>query len=228
MEPEPLEELYDDDDDKRAAEINQTALQQILRAVWEGAVGRSASPEEVAELEALVEFCPPTKLLALIPNLALRVGPQNLTLSLLRAAALGELSIAGLDAAMPAPPSIPEPAPAPPAPPSSDRWGGDPVLAEVVATYEQEIGPITQMVAEELKAMTEEVRDLARWRQAFRAAVAANVRRWSYVRACLRGDGRGRPPAVPAPARGRAVRARVVRPEDMPPMPDEEPLPPPD
>lgn len=185
----------------------------------------------MAELEALVEFCPPTKLLALIPNLALRVGPQNLTLSLLRAVATGELSIVGLDAAMPVPSSIPEPAPAPPAPPSaSERWGGDPVLAEVVAMYEQEIGPITQMVAEELKAMTEEVRDLERWRGAFRAAVAANVRRWSYVRACLRGDGRGKASAapVPAPARGRAVRARVVRPEDMPPMPDEEPLPPPD
>jgi hypothetical protein len=60
--------------------------------------------------------------------------------------------------------------------------------------------------------------------------VAANVRRWSYVKACLQSDGRRLPTAAArqssGPGKARSVRARVVTPEEMPPMPDEEPLPP--
>jgi hypothetical protein len=186
------------------------------------------TPEEWQILESLItdHQVPSTRLLALIPNLALRVGRDALSVDLLQAAALGDLVVPGLDA------SVPPPAPAPPpvSPEAPERGDRDPVLAEVVAMYEAEIGMMSPLIAEELRALTAEVRDLARWREAFRAAVAANVRRWSYVKACLQSDGR-RPPTAAArqtsgPGRARSVRARVVTPEEMPPMPDEEPLPP--
>jgi hypothetical protein len=223
-----LEHDDDNDDDKRRSESEIVRIEQIVRAVWEGATGRPMTPEEWQILESLItdHQVPSTRLLALIPNLALRVGRDALSVDLLQAAALGDLVVPGLDA------SVPLPAPAPPLiSPEAPQAGGDrdPVLAEVVAMYEAEIGIMSPLIAEELKALTAEVRDMARWREAFRAAVAANVRRWSYVKACLQSDGR-RPPTAAArqsgPGRARSVRARVVTPEEMPPMPEEEPLPP--
>jgi len=217
-----LEHDDDNDDDKRRSESEIVRIEQIIRAVWEGATGRPVTPDEWRALESLIadHQVPSTRLLALIPNLALRVGPQALTVDLLRAAALGDLTVPGLDT----------PATISPATPPTPKPDGDPVLAEVVAMYEAEIGIMSPLIAEELKALTAEIRDLGRWREAFRSAVAANVRRWSYVKACLQSDGR-KPSTAAArqssgPGKTRSVRARVVTPEEMPPMPEEEPLPP--
>ena len=225
----PHEEIIhddnDDDDDKRRSESEIVRIEQIIRAVWEGTTGRPVTPDEWQVLESLIadHQVPSTRLLALIPNLALRVGPQAMTVDLLKAAALGDLAVPGLGLDAPAPVS-------PTMPPTPERQDSDPVLAEVVAMYEAEIGIMSPLIAEELRALTAEIRDLGRWREAFRSAVAANVRRWSYVKACLQSDGR-RPPTAAArqssgPGKARSVRARVVTPEEMPPMPDEEPLPP--
>jgi len=218
-----LEHDDDNDDDKHRSESEIVRIEQIIRAVWEGATGRPVTPDEWRALESLIadHLIPSTRLLALIPNLALRVGPQAMTVDLLRAAALGDLAVPGLDTPAPVSPVTPPPV---------EKQDGDPVLAEVVAMYEAEIGIMSPLIAEELKALTVEIRDLTRWREAFRSAVAANVRRWSYVKACLQSDGR-KPSTAAArqasgPGKARSVRARVVTPEEMPPMPDEEPLPP--
>ncbi len=231
----------DDDDDKRRSESEIVRIEQIIRSVWEGSTGHSTTPEEWQVLESLItdHQIPPTRLLALIPNLALRVGPQALTVDLLKAVALGDLAVPALDATSAYPSAHPEiahsvqPPSVIPAPSPTDAVPtdvGDPVLAEVVAMYENEIGIMSPIIAEEIKALTTEIRDLNRWREAFRSAVGANVRKWNYVKACLR-DGRKCPTSAATreasgPGKARSVRARVVTPEEMPPMPDEEPLPP--
>ncbi len=100
---------------------------------------------------------------------------------------------------------------------------------------------MTEGVAQRLLALTEEHRDPDRWRQAFDAVVRSNVRRLDYLEACL-GNGRAESkPQAPqrsrrsgpstrsgrAPRRIYGQRGRVVSPEEMPEVEQEEPLPPP-
>jgi DnaD/phage-associated family protein len=72
----------------------------------------------------------------------------------------------------------------------------DPLLARVVALYEQEVGPLTLQVSEQLKALTEEFRDVDEWRRAFAEAAKSNARNLRYVEAVLRK--KGKKPAPPA------------------------------
>ena len=64
--------------------------------------------------------------------------------------------------------------------------GADPILAQVVALYEQEIGgTLTAMIADELNDLVQnECRDLERRRAAFRASIGARSR-WKYARAII-------------------------------------------
>lgn len=62
----------------------------------------------------------------------------------------------------------------------------DPILAQVVALYEQEIGgTLTAMIADELDDLVQnECRDLERWRAAFRISIGSR-NRWKYARAII-------------------------------------------
>ena len=62
----------------------------------------------------------------------------------------------------------------------------DPILARLVALYEQEIGgTLTAMIADELGDLVQnECRDLERWRKAFQASIGAR-NRWKYARAII-------------------------------------------
>ncbi|MBN1423811.1 hypothetical protein JXA88_04575 [Candidatus Fermentibacteria bacterium] len=92
--------------------------------------------------------------------------------------------------------------PLPPrAPPGNSQDGptGDPVLAQVVALYEQEIGgTLTAMIHDELTDLVaHECQDLERWRAAFRASIGAR-NRWHYTRAVILHPER-RPPKEASP-----------------------------
>jgi hypothetical protein len=62
----------------------------------------------------------------------------------------------------------------------------DPVLAQVVALYEQEIGGnLTAMIHDELTDLVAtQCREVERWRAAFRASIGAR-NRWQYTRAII-------------------------------------------
>ncbi|MCJ7550381.1 MAG: hypothetical protein MUQ30_11945, partial [Anaerolineae bacterium] len=75
----------------------------------------------------------------------------------------------------------------PPMPPHHvSAQSTDPILAQVVALYEQEIGgTLTAMIADELNDLVQnECHDLERWRTAFRDAIGAR-NRWKYARAII-------------------------------------------
>jgi len=76
----------------------------------------------------------------------------------------------------------------------------DPVLAEVVGMYESEIGSVTERTVQRLMALTEEHRDIGKWRAAFDAVVQSNVRRLDYLVKCL--ENAGKPKPRPKPGRG--------------------------
>jgi len=75
----------------------------------------------------------------------------------------------------------------PPIPPHDvSAQSADPILAQVVALYEQEIGgTLTAMIHDELTDLVQnECRDLERWRAAFRASIGARSR-WKYTKAII-------------------------------------------
>ena len=82
----------------------------------------------------------------------------------------------------------------------------DPLLARVVALYEQEVGPLTPQVQAQLLALTEEFRDVDEWRRAFFEAAKSNARNLRYVEAVLRKKGK-----KPAPAARRSTKSRRRR-----------------
>ncbi len=85
-------------------------------------------------------------------------------------------------------PGAPPPAESPPV--------SDPLLARVVALYEQEVGKLTAQVQAQLLSLTDEFRDLDEWQRAFAEAAKSNARNLRYVEAVLRKkDGPERPAA---------------------------------
>ena len=75
----------------------------------------------------------------------------------------------------------------------------DPVLVQVMRLYEQEIGgTVTAMMADDMRDLLQECRDVERWRYAFRQSLGTR-NRWRYARAIIlhperqvqRGNGRG-------------------------------------
>jgi len=86
----------------------------------------------------------------------------------------------------------------------------DELLARVVAQYEQEIGPLTLQVRDQLLALTEEFRDEKEWRHAFAEAAKSNARNLRYVEAVLRKKGKKPTPSTrrPSKSRGRRGAAR--------------------
>jgi hypothetical protein len=80
--------------------------------------------------------------------------------------------------------------------------------ASIFSLYEENIGPLTPLLAEEL-AEAEAAYSPARIESAFRAAVEANVRKWSYVRAILARMSKERGDAVDRES-GEGSRARYL------------------
>ncbi|MEP7200120.1 MAG: hypothetical protein ABI874_09900, partial [Chloroflexota bacterium] len=74
--------------------------------------------------------------------------------------------------------------------PSRPRLGtDDPLLAAVAHMYEQEIGPLTEKIGQQLIALVAEHPDLERWHEAFDAAASMNKKNLRYVIGCLRNNG---------------------------------------
>jgi hypothetical protein len=63
-------------------------------------------------------------------------------------------------------------------------------LAYVAQLYTSEIGPITALVADELRDLTQEYADPESWDQAFRRSIGINesLGRWRYIKAVLTTD----------------------------------------
>ena len=86
----------------------------------------------------------------------------------------------------------------------------NPVLVEVVGMYESEIGSVTERTVQRLMALTEEHRDIGKWREAFDAVVQSNVRRLDYLVKCLENAGKPKPRSKPV-QRGRGYKQRPQR-----------------
>jgi DNA replication protein len=97
---------------------------------------------------------------------------------------------------------VPGEAPLPPLPPLSGEGPG------IFTLYEENIGPLTPLMAEEL-AEAEAAYPPARIEAAFKAAIDANVRKWSYVKAILTRMSRERGNAADRES-GQSDRARYL------------------
>jgi hypothetical protein len=66
----------------------------------------------------------------------------------------------------------------------------DPVLGQIATWYTSEIGPITAMVADDLRDHVQQYPDMERWEMAFRksAAIGTGLKRWRYIMAVVGGD----------------------------------------
>jgi DnaD/phage-associated family protein len=81
----------------------------------------------------------------------------------------------------------------------------DPLLARVVALYEQEVGQLTPQAQAQLLALTQEFRDVDEWQHAFAEAAKSNARNLRYVEAVLRKKGKK---PTPSARRSAATRRR--------------------
>ena len=82
----------------------------------------------------------------------------------------------------------------------------DPLLVRVVALYEQEIGSLTPQVRDQLLSLTEEFRDVDKWRRAFAEAAKSNARNLRYVEVVLRDKGKKPTPKTSRPTTSRRRR----------------------
>lgn len=66
----------------------------------------------------------------------------------------------------------------------------DPVLGQIATWYTSEIGPITAMVADDLRDLVQQYPNAERWEMAFRksAAIGTGLKRWRYIMAVVGGD----------------------------------------
>lgn len=137
----------------------------------------------------------------------LTVGSRlgNVTIELVEAVVTGRMSIPllGEDLEESSPP--PEP-PHGPVMATTSTTETDPLLAEVTRMYEDEIGLVTGRTREHLLALTEEHRDMDKWRKAFDAVVRSNIRRLDYLTTCL--ENVGKPKSKKPGQRGRGRRQR--------------------
>ena len=216
-------------------------FEQAVAATWRVANGQELAADG---LDLLVRLLGPepeqadlTGLLTTIVGLGRRAA--QVTPDLVETVVTGRMAMPPLSETTEQPA---EPGPEPRCPAKCVLPDQDPVLGEVVRLYEAEVGAVTEGVARKLLALTEEYRDLGRWRRAFDAVVGSNVRRLDYLEACLENDGRPKPkksqtglnksrradPSTnsrPGSRRARGQRGRVVSPDEMPEVEPEEPLP---
>ncbi|NOZ04735.1 MAG: hypothetical protein GXP41_00060 [Chloroflexi bacterium] len=78
------------------------------------------------------------------------------------------------------------PASAVDAPPVTPRAGTPSVLDRVVQLHQQELGPVTPLLWQELERLVQHYPDRAQWERAFRKAAMASVRRLDYVAGVLK------------------------------------------
>jgi len=204
-------EVWGDDDDGAAP------ADQFLIAAWRLATGKEIADDE---LDTLWKLLGPDLAFGSLANVILELGRRvgNLTTEWVEAVVTGKVSITSLQD-LEDPPSSPEPPPGPVVAATSASET-DPVLAGVIKMYESEIGLVTERTAQHLMALTEEHRDMDRWRAAFDAVVRSNVRRLDYLVTCL--ENVGKPKSKMPGRRGRGPRP-VSTIKEKPPAEDLDP-----
>jgi hypothetical protein len=157
-------------------------LAQAITATWLTAAGSALAEDDLETLLSLLRPGPGqtdlTSLLATIVELGRRVA--HVTPDLVVAVVSGRMGM---------PPLRPEPLPLTPvveAPPvvTQAESGDDPVLAQVMAWYLEEISRrITPMVADDLRDLTQTQRELDVWQYAFAASrnIGNPINRWKYI-----------------------------------------------
>jgi hypothetical protein len=227
-------------------------LDEDLPVLWEQVTGRKLSPEEHGMFEHLVtQGMPPSRMLDTIEELSTRVPQGAITVDFVMLVLRGEVVIPPIrDTRFPESPPPKHIVAQPPLLPADD-----PVIGQVTEWYRVEISSrITEMVAEDLRDLTSQQRDLDVWEYAFQASrhIGATKSRWTYITTIIlapnmdaiekwkaAGKGPIRPDTKqPRQRRGRSTRATgekrapVVSYDDMPEAPsewDDEPIePPPD
>ena len=180
---------------------------QFLVSAWRLATGDELTG---AGLDALTELLNPDLVIGTLANVILELGRRvdNLTTELVQAVAVGKMSMPSLEE-LEEPPPLPEP-PHGPVMATTSTTETDPVLAQVIGMYENEIGLVTEGTAQHLMALTAEHRDVNKWREAFDAVVQSNVRRLDYLIKCLENVGKPKPKRKPG-QRGRGYKQRQER-----------------
>jgi hypothetical protein len=207
-------EMWEDEDD---GDDGVTPADQFLIAAWRLATGKEITDDE---LDTLWELLGPDLAFGSLANVILELGRRvgNLTTEWVEAVVSGKVSITSLqDLEEESPPPELPPGPVVAATSTSET---DPVLAGVIKMYESEIGLVTERTAQHLMALTEEHRDMDRWRAAFDAVVRSNVRRLDYLVTCL--ENVGKPKSKPPGRRGRGPRPESTV-KEKPPAEDIDP-----
>lgn len=200
-----------DHDNSPAREI--LALTAQIQSAWQTALRFELSPEDthiLAEMIVAGETHLPV-IQGMLYLLAQRAAdnPPETQFALLVGILTGKTSL-DWGAARESPPtaSSPElPTSANASPPPALIPGGDPVLAQVARWYESEIGPLSPLIADEIRERAAQWRDLEAWKGAFTKAgpiKGKQANHWAYVLACMEGtDGQfklDRKPKNPPPA----------------------------
>jgi hypothetical protein len=180
---------------------------QFLVSAWRLATGDELTSDG---LDALTELLSPDLVIGTLANVILELGRRvdNLTTELVQAVAVGKMSMPSLEE-LEEPPQLPE-LPHGPVMATTSTTETDPVLAQVIGMYENEIGLVTEGTAQHLMALTAEHRDITKWREAFDAVVQSNVRRLDYLVKCLENVGKPKPKRKPG-QRGRGYKQRQER-----------------
>ncbi|MEE8390391.1 MAG: hypothetical protein V3S14_06290, partial [Anaerolineae bacterium] len=193
-------EITEDGDD------DMSLVDQFLMSTWRFAT----NGDEITDdgLDVLWELLGSGLAINALVDDILTVGSRlgNVTIELVEAVVTGRMSIPLLGEDLEESPPPPEP-PHGPVMAIAPTTETDPILAAVIKMYESEIGLVTERTSQHLMALTEEHRDLDKWRKAFDAVVQSNIRRLDYLVKCLENVGKPKPKQKPG-QRGRGRRQR--------------------
>jgi len=181
---------------------------QFLVSAWRLATGDELTSDGLDTLTGLLS---PDLVIGTLANIILEMGRRVgnvMTPEWVQAVAVGKMSMPSLEE-LEEPPPLPEP-PHGPMMATTPTTETDPVLAQVIVMYENEIGLVTEGTAQHLMVLTEEHRDINKWRKAFDAVVQSNVRRLDYLVKCLENVGKPKPKRKPG-QRGRGYNQRQER-----------------
>jgi len=181
--------------------VNLPDNAQKIAGAWQLLTGETLTPAELDSLLELVGPRPKIPTAVLLSQIALLAGhvTVNTLIGVVTKVIPMEQVLPGLgnqpDSAAPlvdSPPYLTAPGATYDTPMQSTLPEGDvdPVLGQIATWYTSEIGPVTAMVADDLRDLAQQYPDMERWEMAFRksAAIGTGLKRWRYIMAVVGGD----------------------------------------
>ena len=178
-----------------------------IAGTWQLLTGKTLTPAELDSLVELVGPSPKIPTAVLLSQIALLAGHDheltvNMLIGVVTKTIPVEQVLPGLNnypgsdtpLTMGSLPYLVAPGvtdtPVQPALPEGGKDGLDPLLGQIATWYTSEIGPITAMVTDNLRDLTQQYPDADRWEMAFRksAPIGTGLKRWRYIIAVMEGD----------------------------------------